>query len=89
MEGPGRRQARTERRGQLSRLTYYTTSSAKLASLNTMAIVFEYEVDAAGNTKTRVEITPSIPKSRAPAMRLPDIWVNRYSQRWPLSTSAE
>jgi len=32
---------------------YFNTSSAKLASLNTMAVVFEYEVDAAGNTKTK------------------------------------
>ena len=32
---------------------YFITSSAKLASLNTMAVVFEYEVDAAGNTKTK------------------------------------
>jgi hypothetical protein len=32
---------------------YFNTSSAKLASLNTTAVVFEYEVDAAGNTKTK------------------------------------
>ena len=32
---------------------YFNTSSAKLASLNTMAVAFEYEVDAAGNTKTK------------------------------------
>ena len=32
---------------------YYNTASAKLARLNTVAVVLEYEVDAAGNTHTK------------------------------------
>jgi hypothetical protein len=32
---------------------YFSTASAKLARLNTIAVVFEYEVDANGNTKTK------------------------------------
>ncbi len=33
---------------------YYSTSSPKLARLNTIAGVFEFEVDANGNTRTKV-----------------------------------
>jgi len=32
---------------------YFYTSSAKLASLNTVATVFEFEVDASGNTQSK------------------------------------
>ena len=32
---------------------YYSTSSAKLARLNTVAAIFEYEVDTHGNTHTK------------------------------------
>ena len=32
---------------------YYSTASPKLARLNTVAAVFEYEVDANGNTHTK------------------------------------
>ena len=32
---------------------YYSTASPKLARLNTIAAVFEYEVDANGNTHTK------------------------------------
>ena len=37
-------------RGALS----YSTASAKLARLNSIAGVFEFEVDAAGNTQTKI-----------------------------------
>jgi len=33
---------------------YYSTASSKLAHLNTIAAVFEYEVDAEGNTHTKL-----------------------------------
>jgi len=33
---------------------YYSTASAKLARLNTIAAVFEFEVDATGNTQTKI-----------------------------------
>lgn len=33
---------------------YYSTASAKLARLNTIAGVFEFEVDANGNTHTKI-----------------------------------
>jgi hypothetical protein len=33
---------------------YYSTAAPKLARLNTVASVFEYEVDAAGNTHTKL-----------------------------------
>ena len=32
---------------------YFSTASAKLASLNKIAVVFEFNVDAAGNTQTK------------------------------------
>ena len=32
---------------------YYSTASAKLARLNTVAVVFEFNVDASGNTHTK------------------------------------
>ncbi|MBI3679655.1 MAG: hypothetical protein HY235_04600 [Acidobacteria bacterium] len=32
---------------------YYSTASAKLARLNTVAVVFEFDVDANGNTHTK------------------------------------
>jgi hypothetical protein len=32
---------------------YYSTASPKLARLNRIAVVFEYEVDANGNTHTK------------------------------------
>jgi hypothetical protein len=32
---------------------YYNTASPKLARLNSVAVVFEYEVDAEGNTHTK------------------------------------
>ena len=32
---------------------YYSTASLKLARLNTIAVVFEFEVDANGNTHTK------------------------------------
>ncbi len=32
---------------------YYSTASAKLARLNTVAAVFEFEVDTSGNTRTK------------------------------------
>lgn len=32
---------------------YYTTTSSKLATLNTIAAVFEFDVDASGNTHTK------------------------------------
>jgi hypothetical protein len=35
-------------------ILYYRTTSEKLARLNTVAGVFEYEVDAQGNTHTKV-----------------------------------
>jgi hypothetical protein len=33
---------------------YYSTAAPKLARLNRMAALFEYEVDAAGNTQTKL-----------------------------------
>ena len=33
---------------------YYSTASAKLARLNTVAAIFEYEVDTNGNTSTKL-----------------------------------
>ncbi|MBI4906784.1 MAG: hypothetical protein HY820_24355 [Acidobacteria bacterium] len=33
---------------------YYSTTSAKLASLNTVACVFEFDVDADGNTHSKM-----------------------------------
>lgn len=35
-------------------ILYYRTASEKLARLNTVAGVFEYEVDAQGNTRSKV-----------------------------------
>jgi hypothetical protein len=35
-------------------ILYYQTTSAKFARLNTMAGIFEYEVDPQGNTHTKV-----------------------------------
>ena len=32
---------------------YYNSASPKLARLNSVVVVFEYEVDAAGNTQTK------------------------------------
>ena len=33
---------------------YYSTASAKLSRLNTVAAVFEFDVDAQGNTKSKI-----------------------------------